>query len=364
MKKIYFFIGTEAELIKVFTLMRELSQRGIEYKIVASGQNDIRKSSILKNINNGRVDFCLSDEAKIKKTAFGLLQWYFKTWRKGVKLFKEEFRNKKDALIVVHGDTVSTMMGAYLGRKFGLQVAHVEAGLRSHNWFKPFPEEIDRVLTSRKATIHFAPGKVACANLKSVRGKIVDTIYNTIVDSLDYSRRFICKNEIINSVSDSKYFVMVIHRQENLADKKLLVRLVELVKEKAEEIHCVLVLHKITEIALQKLDLLDVLRDNLNVTLLPRAEYFDFMKLLDGAEFVITDGGSNQEELSYMGKPCMIIRTHTEREDGIGKNAILYGGDISKIDLFVKSYEDFRCDPIIPQTSPTDVIVDFLVNCL
>ena len=362
MKQIYFFIGTEAELIKLFTIMDNLQQKGIPYKIIASGQNDISKSSVLKAVNGGRIDYMLSDEKDIKKTAAGLLEWYFKTWTKGVKLFKELFKTDKNAVIVVHGDTVSTMMGAYLGGKFGLKVAHVEAGLRSHNWLKPFPEEIDRVLTSRKASLHFAPGKTACENLAKAKGKVVDTVYNTIADSLEYSHRFECKNDIISSVVGKEYFVMVIHRQENLMDNTLLARLVETMQKKAEETHCVFVLHTITEIALNDLGLMDGLRNNPNITLLPRAEYFDFMKLLENALFVITDGGSNQEELSYMGKPCLIIRTHTERQDGIGENAILYGGNLDLIDTFVESYTSYKRDKIKPQFSPTEVIVENLIG--
>ncbi|MBQ7283883.1 MAG: UDP-N-acetylglucosamine 2-epimerase [Oscillospiraceae bacterium] len=362
MKQIYFFIGTEAELIKLFTIMDNLQQKGIPYKIIASGQNDISKSSVLKAVNGGRIDWQLSDEKDIKKTAAGLLEWYFKTYQKGVKLFKQLFGKDKNAVIVVHGDTVSTMMGAYLGGRFGLKVAHVEAGLRSHNWFKPFPEEIDRVLTSRKAKLHFAPGKTACENLKNVKGNVVNTVYNTIADSLEYSRKFECKNDIISSVVGREYFVMVIHRQENLMDKTLLSRLVETMQNKAKETHCVFVLHTITEIALNNLGLMDDLRSNPNITLLPRAEYFDFMKLLENALFVITDGGSNQEELSYMGKPCLIIRTHTERQDGIGENAILYGGNLDLIDTFVENYKDYKRDAVKPEFSPTEVIVENLLK--
>lgn len=362
MKQIYFFIGTEAELIKLFTIMDNLQQKGIPYKIIASGQNDISKSSVLKAVNGGRIDYQLSDEKDIKKTAAGLLEWYFKTYQKGVKLFKQLFSTDKNAVIVVHGDTVSTMMGAYLGGRFGLKVAHVEAGLRSHNWFKPFPEEIDRVLTSRKAKLHFAPGKTACENLKKVKGNVVNTVYNTIADSLEYSRKFECKNDIISSVVGKEYFVMVIHRQENLMDKTLLSRLVETMQNKAKETHCVFVLHTITEIALNNLGLMDGLRANPNITLLPRAEYFDFMKLLENALFVITDGGSNQEELSYMGKPCLIIRTHTERQDGIGENAILYGGNLDLIDIFVENYKDYKRDAVKPEFSPTEVIVENLLK--
>ena len=187
-------------------------------------------------------------------------------------------------------------------------------------------------------------------------------MYNTIADSLEYSRKFECKNDIISSVVGREYFVMVIHRQENLMDKTLLSRLVETMQNKAKETHCVFVLHTITEIALNNLGLMDDLRSNPNITLLPRAEYFDFMKLLENALFVITDGGSNQEELSYMGKPCLIIRTHTERQDGIGENAILYGGNLDLIDTFVENYKDYKRDAVKPEFSPTEVIVENLLK--
>ena len=362
MKEIYFFIGTEAELIKLFPIMTNLADRGIDYKIIASGQNDISKSSVLKAVNGGRIDWQLSDEKDIKKTAAGLLEWYSKTWKTGRKLFSQLFGKKSDAVLIVHGDTVSTMMGAYLGAKYGLTVAHVEAGLRSHNWLKPFPEEIDRVLTSRKASLHFAPGETAVANLKNAKGKVVNTVYNTISDSLEYSRRFECANTAISQLVGKEYFVTVVHRQENLANKDLLLKLVDTIKAKAENMHCVFIMHTITEIAFKNLGVYEALENHPTITLLPRTEYFDFMKLLENSLFVITDGGSNQEELSCMGKPCLIMRTHTERQDGIGENAILYGGDLNMIDSFVNSYESYRRNPITAEFSPAQTIVDEIIN--
>ena len=80
------------------------------------------------------------------------------------------------------------------------------------------------------------------------------------------------------------------------------------------------------------------------------------MKLLDGAAFVITDGGSNQEELAYMGKPCLIMRDRTERTDGLGENARLYGGDLQAVDDFVQMYDRYRREPVSPVQSPAERI--------
>ena len=98
-------------------------------------------------------------------------------------------------------------MGAYLAKHFSMRVAHVEAGLRSHNWLNPFPEEIDRVLTSRCVRLHFAPGQEAAANLSKAKGLVVNTTYNTIADSLAYSRTIPCKDPVIAELQSAPYFL-------------------------------------------------------------------------------------------------------------------------------------------------------------
>lgn len=220
---IYFFIGTEAELIKLFPVMLQLQAQQVPYHIIASGQNDIVKSTILRALNGGHVDLELSKESDIKKSAAGLMQWFAATWHKGKKAIPAHFGRDtlRGATMVVHGDTVSTVMGAYLAKHFGMRVAHVEAGLRSHNWLNPFPEEIDRVLTSCCVRLHFAPGQEAAANLSKAKGLVVNTTYNTIADSLAYSRTIPCKDPVIAELQSAPYFVFVMHRQENLANKTL-----------------------------------------------------------------------------------------------------------------------------------------------
>lgn len=366
-RKLFFFIGTEAELIKLFPVMMYLTKKGVPYTIIASGQNDLKTSSVLQALNGGRVDLELSDERTIRKTAAGLLTWYFSTWRKAKAKLMDAFGAAafRGSVMVVHGDTVSTMMGAYLGRSLGMQVAHVEAGLRSHNWLSPFPEEIDRVLTSRKATVHFAPGREAVDNLHKAhaKGRVVNTVYNTIIDSLAYSRSVPCRNEAVQALRDgAPYFVFVMHRQENLANKKLVEEMIARVKAQAQAVRCVMILHKPTEVTLDQMGLLDSLRKNPCFTLLPRVEYFDFMKLLDGAAFVITDGGSNQEELAYMGRPCLIMRDRTERTDGLEENARLYGGDLQAVDDFVREHDRYCRPAVAPARSPAACIADVLCS--
>lgn len=362
---VFFFIGTEAELIKVFPIIREMEERKIDYYIIASGQNDISDSRVLKAANGGRIDIELSKEKDIKKSAVGLVNWYMGTSKNAVKAVRNRFglssdkSKQSDCIMIVHGDTVSTVMGAYLGKKLGMKVAHIEAGLRSHNFLNPFPEEIDRMLVSRVADYSFAPGKQAVDNLKGHRG-VIDTKVNTLVDSLRYALTVPCENFIINSLAEQKYFVFVLHRQENLENDGLIKTLLGRIEELSKEYKCVMILHKITEIKFAKMGVLDDFRKNPDYVLLPRVDYFDFMKLLNNSQFVITDGGSNQEELSYMGKPALIVRKTTERNEGLGENAVLWGGNDNVIDDFICNIEKYKRSLSIYEGHPSKCIVNII----
>lgn len=361
-QNVYFFIGTEAELIKVFPVMMECMKRGMVCHLIASGQNDLTKSRILRELHlNGKL-IELSKESQIKKSAGGLLKWFIGTYRIAGKRIKEAFDHAEleGAPMVVHGDTVSTFMGARIGRKLGCIVCHVEAGLRSHHLLNPFPEEIDRLLTSRIARVHFAPGDKPMQNLRKAKGDVINTKYNTISDSLEYSKNIPVATEGLESILLQDYFVFVMHRQENLANKEFVKRVIGQIKEIAARRKCVLILHKITETVFWKLRILPELKSNENFVLLPRVDYFDFMKLLDGAKYVITDGGSNQEELYHMGKPCLIMRKATERSEGISKNAILYDGDTKCISAFADEFSKYAIQSGEQKESPSMIISNYL----
>jgi UDP-N-acetylglucosamine 2-epimerase (non-hydrolysing) len=96
------------------------------------------------------------------------------------------------------------------------------------------------------------------------------------------------------------------------------------------------------------------------VLLGPRYDYFDFVKLLMGAEFLATDGGSNQEECFYLGKPCLLLRARTERREGLGQNAVLSGLDMGHVRAFARGYGRLERPPVRLQRSPSDAIVEGL----
>ncbi len=340
-ESIYFFIGTEAELIKIFPVIIECQKEGCVCHIIASGQNDLKKSRILGFIKLNGKFIELSNEEDIQKSAIGLLKWFLAVKKKAPAMIKSFFTAEKlkGADLVVHGDTISTMMGAFIGKKLGMRICHVEAGLRSHNLLNPFPEEIDRLITSKMARMHFAPGRDPVNNLKGVKGRVINTHQNTLLDSLIYSEKIPLENDAVTQILGEDYFVFVMHRQENLVSKTFVQGVVNEIIAISKKHKCVIVLHEITKNAFYKFKLIDALRENNNIILLPRMDYFDFMKLLRNAKFVITDGGSNQEELFYMNKPCLLMRKTTERNEGIGANARLFNGEVSDIRKFVHEVE-------------------------
>ena len=365
-KQLFFFIGTEAEFIKVFPILVKAKEKGILCHIIASGQNDLTGSRIMEFIQlNGRF-VELSKESSIKKSKTGLFRWFIKTKNIAKKQILKSFSKEelKGQDLIVHGDTISTFMGAWLGKQLSMRVCHVEAGLRSHNLLNPFPEEIDRLLTSRLARVHFAPGKEPSQNLMKSRvsGIVVNTGFNTILDSLRISKMMPIATEGLQDIIKDDYFVFVMHRQENMIQTDFFDSVLNRVIELSKERKCVLILHKITENKLAEMNRLKELEANKNFILLPRVDYFDFMKLLDGAKFVITDGGSNQEELHYMGKPCLIMRKTTERKEGIGQNAKLYGGNVDAVTDFAREYENMKILPVEEKYSPSKVILRFLIK--
>ncbi|MDA8519449.1 UDP-N-acetylglucosamine 2-epimerase [Acidovorax sp. NCPPB 4044] len=361
-KNIYFFIGTTAELIKMMPVMHVCWRRGVPFQLVASGQNDIRNSELLGLFGKNRPDVILF-EGNIRKSAASLLFWFFKTFFRSIGVLKKSMRAAPGpSVMVVHGDTVSTVMGAMLAKIHRMDVAHVEAGLRSFNYLHPFPEEIDRVITSRLANLHFCPNEWSLKNIRGLGGEKINTSENTLRDALAMAQASPAISSDPTLSIGRPYFVFVVHRQENLFNDRLVRSLVAKAIQQSKRDQCVFILHHLTEVALVRLGLLDVLKKEAGVTLMKRLPYMDFMRVLGGAKYVVTDGGSNQEECYYLGKPCLILRNVTERMEGIGHNAVLSKLDDSVIDEFLR-------DPSIHQRTPTpadfkasDLIVDRLAG--
>lgn len=361
-KNYYFFIGTEAELIKLLPVLLELKKRNIHYQIIASGQNNIEKSDLLALLEK-KIDIVLF-RGDIKQNAAGLLFWFIKTFFRSMLLLKKKFKNidRKNSILIIHGDTVSTVMGAFLGKIFGFPIAHVEAGLRSFNYFHPFPEEIDRVLASRFVSIHFCPNQWAVNNIKNIKGIKINTLQNTLLDSLNLVIQMPVKSKLIQNLKSEKYFLFIMHRQENLFNDALVDTLVSEITSHAKSMKCLFVVHKPTMLVLKKRGLFQKLQKNKNIILTERLSYIEFMKVLYGCEFIITDGGSNQEESYYFGKPALILRSATERIEGLGENVILSKNNLDTIKDFIADPQKYKRPKVSLKTKPSKIIVDYLLT--
>ncbi|HIH0801094.1 UDP-N-acetylglucosamine 2-epimerase [Vibrio cholerae] len=362
MSNIVFFIGTTAELIKMYPVMQEMDSRSLAYKVVASGQN-VLDDNIIRSSGIRKVDLFLSSRS-IKQSTFGLLIWFLKTFIIGFFKMRKEIKvSANDTnIFLVHGDTISTVMGAALGRILGFDVHHVEAGLRSFNWMKPFPEELDRVIVSKLSHVHYCPNDWAAKNLMNRSGVVINTQENTLLDSLNFALRTASSPNLLQSIN-GKFFIFVLHRQENLFNSELVTRLIKKIIEISNsELKCLMIMHSPTKACLSSLGLIDEINSCENIVTTARMNYFEFMKVMDRCEFVVTDGGSNQEECYYFGKPCLILRTETERNEGLGYNTVLSELNDAIIDDFLNNINRYKKPPIVTKNKPSKIIVDFIEN--
>jgi UDP-N-acetylglucosamine 2-epimerase (non-hydrolysing) len=361
-KKFYFFIGTTAELIKLAPVIKELKQKQIPFKIIASGQGKLLFGELSKYLGNLKADIVFAGKTK-RSSVLNFIFWAIKTFFNSLFVFRKEFKGlgKKNLHFIVHGDTISSLVGALATKisKFGAKVklVHIESGLRSFNFFEPFPEEITRYVISKVSDVHFCPNEWALKNLKNAKGIKINTHQNTLIESYFFYKEM--KKKVVSNKISQKYFVLIIHRQEHVIfNKEKTINLIKFILEnKPVGMKCILIAHHPTWNVINRLNII-----NKDVIMLNRLAYIEFMSLLENSEFVLTDGGSNQEELFYMGKPTLVLRSHTERIEGLGKNILLYQDDLGKVLYFFKNYKNFKLRPIRSVYHPSRIIVDNLLS--
>ncbi len=357
---IHIVLGTKAQLIKMAPVMKELTLRGISYNYISTGQHKETIDDILNNFQIKQPDIKLYSGKDIT-SILSMSVWSVRILVKSFINRKKIFNNDKKGIVLVHGDTLSTVIGALMGKSAGLKVGHVESGLRSFNLFQPFPEEIFRKITFNISDVMFCPGKWAVDNLKKYSGIKIDTGLNTLYDSLNHAGPSIGMIGDVN-IPEVPFVIATIHRFENVRNAEILGKIVDLIGSVSEKFKLIFILHKITEKKLKKFRLLDKLGSLSNIELRPRYDYFRFIKLLKSSEFVISDGGSNQEECSYLGKPVLLFRNVTERNEGLGTNAVLSEFDPNVVADFMKNYESMTGNAVKTEKSPSAVITDYCID--
>lgn len=363
MKKCYYFyLGTVAELIKISPVIHELNKRKQYIKIVTTGQNSINFQEF-EDFTGPLKKFIKVGEKPQKSSVILFFFWTIRTLFKSYLVLNKDIRNeyKKNCILIVHGDTVTSFIGAVVGKMLKLKLVHVESGLRSYNFFEPFPEEICRYIVSKLADIHFCPNEWSVRNLKKESGLKINTFYNTVIETCLKAVKLGKKTTAVFPVH--KYFILVFHRQEHVIygkeqSKKILEHVL---KVAPKNLDCVFIIHDLTADFLRSINIASE-KVGRKIIFLPRLAYQDFMKLLDNSELIITDGGSNQEEAFFLGIPCLILRNVTERIEGLDSNALLSKNNLNQISLFLKNYQKYKSKRVIPNKEPSKIVADVLMT--
>lgn len=356
---IHFVIGTRAQMFKMAPIMRECQKRNLEWRWIYVAQHKETMDETVKTFGLPPADYTVLDwetEANtIPKYAYWMTRSFLQVF-KGKKTLAG-YKGKKH-VVLTHGDTTSTVWGALLGKIHRCKVMHVESGLRSFNLMEPFPEEINRLITFRLTDIYASPGDWAANNVKKYRGVKLNTIENTQADTIAFGLENSDKAKI--KIPKQKYVVATIHRYENIFKEEKFKKIIELLELIAQDYRIEFVRHPVTQNQLKKFGYDKRLEKNKNIDMLPRLEYLPFIKLVKGSEFCITDGGGTQEELYHMGKPTLLFRNETERQEGIGKTALMSKFDEDTIKDFVINYKKYQQNPTALKVSPSEIIVDKL----
>jgi UDP-N-acetylglucosamine 2-epimerase (non-hydrolysing) len=331
MKKILFLFGTRPEAIKMAPLIKTFSlDSNFIVKVGVTAQHREMLDQVLAFFKID-VDFDLN----IMKPNQNLHELTSNLILK----ITEDILNKEDFdYVFVQGDTTTVLAGALASFYKKIKVIHIEAGLRSHDVYSPFPEEMNRILTSKIASIHFCPTQTSAENL--YKENIKDNVYvlgNTVIDALLLGISEIKKSSENNLITkyndinfDKKIILVTCHRRENFGKpfEEICDALLEISDSFTETIEIVFPVHlnpNIMKIAHEKLT-----RNNIN--LISPLDYPDLIWMMNHSNIILTDSGGIQEEAPSLGKPVLVLREVTERMEGVDAGtAILVGSNKKKI---------------------------------
>jgi UDP-N-acetylglucosamine 2-epimerase (non-hydrolysing) len=353
-----FVIGTRAQLIKVAPVVVACEQLKLPVRLLMTGQHQETMQDLIEEFGIRSPQTAVI-EASERATVGSLLRWLPAAWR-GLRVRLHELKTQSTELdVIVHGDTLSTVLGAWAGRRCGARVVHLESGLTSGRLFDPFPEEIARRLVFRWTDVAMCPNPEATRHMQRYRHcQVIDTGGNTILDAVRLADASPAARDVTKP-----YLVASLHRFQNLYDRGRLEELVALIERISARFPVHFVLHPATRKRLAKAGLDRRLEVAPGVLLSPRLGYRAFLRLAAGAACVLTDGGSNQEELAALGVPTIVMRERTERPDGLGANAMMEGditGGVAEF-LLEGAFERLRRPASVQdENGPSKAIADFL----
>jgi UDP-N-acetylglucosamine 2-epimerase (non-hydrolysing) len=323
--------GTRPEAIKMFPLVAALRASGqFDVKVVVTAQHRELLDAVL-DLAALRPDLDL-DLMQPSQSLDALSS-------RILSRFGEALDTLRPDRVLVHGDTLTTMMASLACYFRRIPVGHVEAGLRSGDIYSPWPEEVNRKVTGVIADLHFAPTATAAAALRAenVDEKSIYVTGNTVIDALLFAQGKIAAEPglaptmaaLRSRFSGRRIIAVTAHRRENFGAgmQNIAQSLQELARR--DEVAIIYPLHPNPHVA-------DVMRPALsghdNIALIPPLDYLDFVAMMAACDIVLTDSGGIQEEAPSLGKPVLVMRDTTERPEGIAAGtARLVGTDSAAI---------------------------------
>lgn len=343
MKKVMLVFGTRPEAIKMCPLVKEFQKdtKNFETIVCVTGQHREMLDQVL-TIFDVNPDYDLN----IMKQGQDLTD----VTARVLTGLRDVFKKCRPDVVLVHGDTTTSTAGALAAFYAQIPVGHVEAGLRTHNIYSPWPEEMNRQITGRIATYNFSPTPLSEKNLleENVHGKIVVT-GNTVIDALHMVVEKL-KNDLalakeqekilakagydVMRLKDGKKLVLITgHRRENFGEG--FIRMVTAMKdlsEKYPDVDFVYPMHLNPNV---RKPIHEVFGEDLtrpNFFFIEPLQYLEFVYLMEKSTIVLTDSGGIQEEAPGLGKPVLVMRDTTERPEALESGTVhLVGTDDDKI---------------------------------
>jgi len=293
-KKVFLIFGTRPEAIKMYPVYKELKKyKEINTKIVVTSQHQEMLKQVL-DIFDMKANYDLNvmeDRQTLTKITIKVLNG-----------LKKIFDKEKPDLVLVHGDTTTTFSAALAAFYEKIPIGHVEAGLRTHNKFFPYPEEINRTLTDTLADLHFVPTNSTRKNLLK-EGISEESIFVTGLKT-DTATSSVKNNE--------KFIIVTAHRRENWGKPmQNICEAIDFVSKK----HKIQFIFSVHKNPLVRKTVKNVLGKNKYIKLMEPMSYVDFIPLVAKSLFILTDSGGMQEEAPSLHKPVLLLRNVTERPE-------------------------------------------------
>jgi len=332
MIKVLSVFGTRPEAIKMAPIVRELMRRNDQYisKVCVTAQHRSMLDQVLHLfgiVPDYDLNVMQHNQSSPTVASAVLAQ------------LEPILLSEQPDWVLVQGDTTTVAAASLAAFYTGAKVGHIEAGLRTHNKWKPFPEEINRRIASVIADLHFAPTERSRQNLlqEDIPNQHIFVTGNPVIDSLHYiikrpfDMRSLDMDQSVFKDSERKIILVTAHRRENFGQplENICIALNEITARYDRKVHIIYPVHlnpNVQSVVYRSL------KNNQNITLIPPLDYLPLVNLMKRSYIVLTDSGGIQEEAPGLGKPVLVLRDETERPEAVEAGTVqLVGTDKQKI---------------------------------